>query len=870
MKNKFFLLLALLMMGVVGVRAIEDHKVYTIKGAFAGPSYRPIYYNAEAKRFKSADGENGADPQKFVLLSSPYTNNAGLETFKVGRVEGDGFIHYDPSGNDKVAKANAASIAFPTSSTTLTSPVTFENNGVAEGYYGMVGLGGANTYRSYVVQNNTNINYNTRVNNNKVYASNSLGATNTWQSNFLIEEVEGYDVYDIVLVNALEGVTISYTGDSECLTTTPQTDGGYIVLASGAQKTTADFGNTPATITVNESAHTITFDYPVSTNITLKFTNNLGQIISVEAPAYLNQSAESFIPSVPFFNATGVAETNKIITDDNKSFTVTGSWNLPFVLGNVYYLRDRLQNNGTPQYYAKSDGTNAPSHEITPSFDKSFLWSFEAVPNTLNQFYLKNMLSGYTNTNANAASTFSTESGTAMELYEYIGTYHNTGKDFGFAIPDGTNSVYGDHQGSKLGYWSNGNNTRDAKMKNEGSAFQVEEVDFEDIRTEPVYPSFLTGGETSFYYDAEKTSIAAASPTTENVEAVFASVTEYTIPAKNLDPSKYYVLKNQNRNTSCYVTANTFAIKDGSITGDNNPRQMITNATAADAASLWQFVQSGNGYKIKHVNSGLCLYNGTTNNQGIDMPISEQYAGTYIPENVEGKWWRIRREGQDLWVHQGNEGWQWRTLLYNAEPSMTNCQASLWSLEEVTTLPVTVSAALYASVCFPVDIEIPEGVDAYYATATSEGKMTLKKIDGAIPARTGVVLKAEEAKTYDFPITTGAGNIEDNLLKGSTITRKGFTEDGFYALGNKEGIGFYLNGSGTTAVPANKAYMESSASTSGVRMEFSFADDNLETSIQELLETEMTKGASIYDLSGRKLNGLQKGINIVNGKKVIR
>lgn len=67
------------------------------------------------------------------------------------------------------------------------------------------------------------------------------------------------------------------------------------------------------------------------------------------------------------------------------------------------------------------------------------------------------------------------------------------------------------------------------------------------------------------------------------------------------------------------------------------------------------------------------------------------------------------------------------------------------------------------------------------------------------------------------------------------------------------------------SVPAYRAYLN--APNAGGRAFISFAD-NSTTAIQAL-EALTNNKAEIYDLNGRKLPKLQKGVNIVNGTKVI-
>lgn len=871
MKKLLFLLTAILMGGVSSWAEVtpQDKHVYTIKGAFTGPTYRPIYYDTTAKRFKSANGENGATPQKFVFFSSTHSNTENLATFKVGVVEGDGYIHYDPNGNDKVVKSNAADIAFPTSSTTLVSR-TWEGGGVCPGYNGMIGISGTNEFRSYVVQNNTNINYNTRGSGKtQVNASNTLGATNTWQPNFLIEEVAGYDVYDVVLSNAVSGTTISYTGTSECLTTTPQSDGGYVVLATGASKTAADFNNTPATVTVNEESKTITFAFPVSVDVTYKFTNILGEEVNVVGHGYLNQNAESFIPTVPFYNATGVSEGNKTITESNKNFTVSGAWNLPFVVGNVYYLRDRLQSNGTPAYYSKSNKMTISSKETSSSFDKSYLWYFEAVSGTVDQFYLKNLLSGYVTTNANSASMFG-NSGTPMRIYEFTGANHKNGADFGFVMPDGSNEVYGDHKNGGLGYWTGG--TYADKMKDAGSAFQVASIDFTSLYTSAPSSSlggFLTDGASGKYYDAEKMTAAQSAPTVANVEAVFASAQEYTITAKALDPTKYYRIANYDtsRSHNKWVGTTNEADTDGNVLASSE-RKVKSNVADGGVAALWQFEEGEEAYYLKNMNSGTYIFNGTTNNAHVDMPIDKTNAGAFTLTNVGGKWWSIKTKSASEWLHQSNHEDN-KLLLWNTQPSLTDCQASLWSIEEVVNIPVTVSSVGYTTINFPVAVTIPAEVTAYKVTAEEGQYMTLTEVEGSVVAGTALIIEKAEGGIVNFEIATSGATIEGNLLNGTTIRRTDFAAESFYALAADEtatnGVSFQLNGEGVTAIPANKAYLPVTNQTTQA-LYFNFNGEQT-TGVEST--TLLPSAEALYNLQGQPVSQPTRGIYVkANGQKV--
>lgn len=193
-------------------------------------------------------------------------------------------------------------------------------------------------------------------------------------------------------------------------------------------------------------------------------------------------------------------------------------------------------------------------------------------------------------------------------------------------------------------------------------------------------------------------------------------------------------------------------------------------------------------------------------------------------------------------------------------------------VEAVTALPVTVTAAGYASFYAPVALEIPEGVEVFYATETKGDYVSLVQIEDVIPANTGVIIKAA-ATTYNFAITDEeVAAIEGNIFKGTVnkqVVNKGTSS--CYVLGIVDGkVGMYNavnGGDATTFINAgHKAYMcvEGAANSAGYRFDFDGT-----TGITEV-ETENAADAVIYDLTGRRVQDMNRaGIYIVNGKKVL-
>ena len=186
----------------------------------------------------------------------------------------------------------------------------------------------------------------------------------------------------------------------------------------------------------------------------------------------------------------------------------------------------------------------------------------------------------------------------------------------------------------------------------------------------------------------------------------------------------------------------------------------------------------------------------------------------------------------------------------------------------------TVGSAGYTTYVTKHAVSFPSGVKAYIVTDKDSETLTLTETASA-PKNTPLILKAD-ADTYKLTVIDDedAADVTGNMLHaaeldgstkgdGSTIYALGVGKDG--ALKNK--VGFFLVGDGVT-VPAGKAYLEVDGSGDLQVKEFlgfSFGD---ETSITE--HSEQTEGTeSLFDLSGRRVSKAQKGLYIVNGKKVL-
>ena len=201
-------------------------------------------------------------------------------------------------------------------------------------------------------------------------------------------------------------------------------------------------------------------------------------------------------------------------------------------------------------------------------------------------------------------------------------------------------------------------------------------------------------------------------------------------------------------------------------------------------------------------------------------------------------------------------------------PSITGSHVVIFDnfrLEYVGLSGVTVGDANYTTFVAPYNIpSIPDGVEAY-ACQVQTNHVHLEPVS-AIPQGEAVVLK--NTGSYTFASTTSSVSLgTTNDLLASDGTAEGDDEN-IFALANKaNGVGFYLVESGVK-IPAGKGYLNLS-SGAGVKSFYGFDDDEA-TSIEKTLSDSPLKGENIYNLAGQRLQKMQKGVNIVNGKKILK
>ena len=187
----------------------------------------------------------------------------------------------------------------------------------------------------------------------------------------------------------------------------------------------------------------------------------------------------------------------------------------------------------------------------------------------------------------------------------------------------------------------------------------------------------------------------------------------------------------------------------------------------------------------------------------------------------------------------------------------------------------------WATLCLPFEVSLADkNFRAFNLLSADDvtGTVELEEIEGSIAAGTPVIIKMKDGATkLDFSVENReiakdvqtAETANGNYQLQGLYTQKMFSKDTdnncYIVKGDKLMNPAKLLGTATESVGSKpfRAYMvdNSSAPAAGARM-FSISVGGSTTAIEQL-ETTADSKAEYYDLQGRRLQDLQKGVNIV-------
>lgn len=523
--------------------------------------------------------------------------------------------------------------------------------------------------------------------------------------------------------------------------------------------------------------------------------------------------------------------------------------------------------------------------------------------------YLK-LASVPTNENGKGAVQYVDNASDATNLYlceKPTNSGYQGNGGFVLKVGDPSNNVaIGDHQDNNLCAWKHSNAFVDA-----GSCFVVADNAGFSVETASILSARIMNDQNTQTEISNNILRVADNASLNLAHSALSKLGVNTIPgalidAYNLaykakiDENAYYRIKNQGTSSN-EATAKRYPSSEAIVTNTEGVLQAsatrtITRKTASDnmVAQLWQFKDAGDGnYFIQNANTG-CRWAATEDN--VDMPTMENQnnAGHYsidvIPvggqnfsegliNNVnDGKskfFITLHLKGQH--VINAYEGLNGNYLKEDNSQNAVPCNdpGNYWQIEKVTSIPVTITDAKYATVGYPFNVKVKnKDVRVYYAKSAANGVMKLTEAtDKIIPANEGAILyyEGEGSTTANLDIVseTGAG-FEGNILTASTAKRTGFTTKTTYGLSNKDGkVSFRLNTD--NYVPANKSYLLASKynSGSGNAQQLLFSFDNVVEGIDNAVVDGQNANKVYYDLQGRRVMYPAHGIFVTeNGEKV--
>lgn len=631
-------------------------------------------------------------------------------------------------------------------------------------------------------------------------------------------------------------------------------------------------------------------------------TDNAGNTVTYLSGRKTLTEGETFAtPIVPYYYSISSDQTNYVVGTDNCKFTYklskTGEAPVEFSTDNnkVWYTlktrnsegnylvrqADNIIRSGGNDGVSKYDATCITSLDLLDGGLWAFVEDGVAVKllNKQNGKYLR----------VNGTGNQANFNGEASKFY-FQKITPKDGFTADFSLQYAATSFLGDHstyQGTPLlATYDNAE-----AYKDNGSAFIAKKIDLNsdadfialakevvtaeiDAATASEDSSDELVAQTAAALSTAKTTVASA---TSYDAIVTARTAAFSYPA-NVDANAYYQIIAQSVNgqgvriNKTNISSESMVVnKNGVLEAGERNSRIIRRTTASDALvpQMWQLVANADGsYRIKNANTNCCIGQIVSNGTGVEMPISNDGAGNYvIAKGLAANKFILKNGSHMLNAYQGNTN----TIIADYNGNHTGDTGSNWVIKKVTTVPVSITDAKYATVAFPFATKVATaGVKAYYATGAADGMITLVEYpEGIIPANQGALLYNEAgATTANLTVEATDKTVEGNKLMPATAKRSGFAANETYVLAKNSANEAAFLKNGLTVVPANKAYVATEnipAGSSSNVLNFNFGQV---TGINGVVAADKA-GVQYFDLQGRRVLYPAHGIFVTNtGKKV--
>lgn len=631
-------------------------------------------------------------------------------------------------------------------------------------------------------------------------------------------------------------------------------------------------------------------------------TDNAGNTVTYLSGRRTLTEGETFAtPMVPYYYSLSADQTNYVVSTDNCKFTYklskTGEAPVEFSTDNnkVWYTlktrnsegnylvrqADNIIRSGGNDGVSKYDATCITSLDLLDGGLWAFVEDGVAVKllNKQNGKYLR----------VNGTGNQANFNGEASKFY-FQKITPKDGFTADFSLQYAATSFLGDHstyQGTPLlATYDNAE-----AYKDNGSAFIAKKIDLNsdadfialakevvtaeiDAATASEDSSDELVAQTAAALSTAKTTVASA---TSYDAIVTARTAAFSYPA-NVDANAYYQIIAQSVNgqgvriNKTNISSESMVVnKNGVLEAGERNSRIIRRTTASDALvpQMWQLVANADGsYKIKNANTNCCIGQIQSNGTGVEMPISNEGAGDYvITKGLAVNKFLLKNGSHMLNAYQGDAN----TIIADYNGNNSGDTGSNWVIKKVTTVPVSITNAKYATVAFPFATKVTTaGVKAYYATGAADGMITLVEYpEGIIPANQGALLYNEAgATTANLTVEATDKTVEGNILMPATAKRSGFAANDTYVLAKNSANEAAFLKNGLTVVPANKAYVATEkipAGSSSNVLNFNFGQV---TGINGVVAADKA-GVQYFDLQGRRVLYPAHGIFVTNtGKKV--
>lgn len=630
-------------------------------------------------------------------------------------------------------------------------------------------------------------------------------------------------------------------------------------------------------------------------------TDNAGNTVTYLSGRKTLTEGETFAtPIVPYYYSISSDQTNYVVGTDNCKFTYklskTGEAPVEFSTDNnkVWYTLKTRNSEGNYLVRQADNIIRSGGNDGVSKYDATCITSLDLLDGGLWAFVedgvavkLLNKQNGkYLRVNGeNNQANFN---GDASKFY-FQKITPKDGFTADFSLQYAATSFLGDHSTYNgtplLATYKNA----EANVDN-GSAFIAEKI---DLNSDADFLALAKGIVTDELNAATASEDSGDELVSQTADALFtgkttvASATSYdavvaartaaiSYPA-NVDANAYYQIIAQNvvgkEDGKAYISSESMAVnKNGVLEAGANGSRIIRRTTASGALvpQMWQLVANADGsYKIKNANTNCCIGQIVSNNTGVDMPINNNGTGDYvITKGLAVNKFILKNGSHMLNAFQGNAN----TIIADYNGNHTGDTGSNWVIKKVTTVPVSITDAKYATVAFPFATKVTtNNVKAYYATDAADGMITLVEYpEGIIPANEGALLYNEAgATTANLEIVTTEKTVEGNKLMPATAKRSGFAANETYVLAKNSANEAAFLKNGLTVVPANKAYVDAEtipADNNGSNvLNFNFGQV---TGINGVVAADKA-GVQYFDLQGRRVLYPAHGIFVTNtGKKV--